>query len=294
MYIGQSINIEKRFKDHCYNSPSSVQYIDRSINKYGKNNFEFKILCECPEEKLDEEEKKFINLYGTYNQGYNLTKGGETSPAKDPNVAKKISESNRCRILSEETKRKISESKKGQVPWNKGKKCPQLQGENHHRYGKNMDIGSRLKIANNKTSTGIYRVIKETCKKCKFGFNYRYEYMVNGKRNRIRSVDIEKLEKRVKEKGLEWIILDYDLANKIFNESKELNEKRRKEHTTGYAHVIKHKDPSMTKGFIYRYTHFENNKQTHIESKSLQELKKRVVDNGWEWIKYNGNVDSEL
>ena len=36
---------------------------------------------------------------------------------------------------SEETKRKMSESKKGFIPWNTGKKCPQFTGKNNPNWG---------------------------------------------------------------------------------------------------------------------------------------------------------------
>lgn len=40
-YVGQSINMEKRFKEHLYKQDT---YIDRAIHKYGKDNFNFEIL----------------------------------------------------------------------------------------------------------------------------------------------------------------------------------------------------------------------------------------------------------
>ena len=39
VYIGQSIHIERRWKEHCANSTSSV--ISKAIKKYGKENFSF-------------------------------------------------------------------------------------------------------------------------------------------------------------------------------------------------------------------------------------------------------------
>lgn len=77
MYVGQSVNIENRFRQHI--TPSNIrQYIDKSIKKYGMRNFFFKILFECKEEELDREEIKIIRLYNTYldKNHYNLTPGG--------------------------------------------------------------------------------------------------------------------------------------------------------------------------------------------------------------------------
>jgi hypothetical protein len=36
---------------------------------------------------------------------------------------------NKGRKVSEETRKKLSEANKSQIPWHKGKKCPQLSGE---------------------------------------------------------------------------------------------------------------------------------------------------------------------
>lgn len=48
--------------------------------------------------------------------------------------------------------------KKGTMPWNNGKKCPQLSGENHHMYGKHHSEETKKKISDNswmKTRKGI-------------------------------------------------------------------------------------------------------------------------------------------
>lgn len=172
IYIGQSIHIERRFKEHIYQKePSS--HIDRSIGKYGKDSFDFKILYECDESELDIEEKKFINLYGTYHKGYNLTRGGEISPAKHPEIAKKISLSHM------------------------GKKIP------HER---------KLKYSEYSNNTGFFRVAKFPCEKCKNGFTWLYRWYENGKNKSIYSVDLMALKKKVLNKGLDWIIVDKEKA----------------------------------------------------------------------------------
>lgn len=56
----------------------------------------------------------------------------------------------------------------------------------------------------NNSSTGYYRVTKDKTKYCKKGFIWLYQYRVNGKFKKIRSVDINKLEEKVKSKGLPW------------------------------------------------------------------------------------------
>lgn len=71
-YIGQSIHIEKRWQEHC--QPSADSVIAKAIQKYGKINFSFQILEECPEDELDEKELYYITKYNTIvPNGYNLT-----------------------------------------------------------------------------------------------------------------------------------------------------------------------------------------------------------------------------
>lgn len=79
-YIGQSIHIERRFEQHKYNK-KPVTHIDRAINKYGADNFEFKILEECKPTELNKLEKRYIKKYNTYKSKnhYNLTSGGDSN-----------------------------------------------------------------------------------------------------------------------------------------------------------------------------------------------------------------------
>ena len=72
-YIGQSNNLERRKKEHL----SGKQYIDLDIQQLGIENFDFEILEYCNKDQLDELEKYWIDYYNTYNDGYNLTKGGQ-------------------------------------------------------------------------------------------------------------------------------------------------------------------------------------------------------------------------
>jgi group I intron endonuclease len=72
-YVGQSINMEKRFKEHLYKQDA---YIDRAIHKYGKDNFNFEILEQCSQEDLNEKERYYINKLNTKQKGYNIADGG--------------------------------------------------------------------------------------------------------------------------------------------------------------------------------------------------------------------------
>ena len=73
-YIGQSNNIERRFKEHQYKKELAI---DQAIQKYGKEAFEYEILEECKLSELDKKEKYWIKYYNTYKGfGYNCDEGG--------------------------------------------------------------------------------------------------------------------------------------------------------------------------------------------------------------------------
>ena len=83
-YVGQSINIIRRWNDHKRvafdNSNKNYEYpLYRAIREYGINNFEFSILEECTPEELDDKEVYYISLYDSYSNGYNQTSGGQSN-----------------------------------------------------------------------------------------------------------------------------------------------------------------------------------------------------------------------
>lgn len=91
-YIGQSVNIENRWKQHVYegthNRKNNKFY--NAIKKYGIENFLFEIIEECSlsSNELDQRERYWINYYDSFNNGYNSTLGGqgEDSWVYDPNL----------------------------------------------------------------------------------------------------------------------------------------------------------------------------------------------------------------
>lgn len=100
IYIGQTWqSLKDRFNNgkgykHC-------PHLYNAINKYGKENFEYKILANCKtQEESNYLESFFINKYGSRNRntGYNSKEGGSNGK------------------MSEEIKKKMSASSKGRRP----------------------------------------------------------------------------------------------------------------------------------------------------------------------------------
>lgn len=85
MYIGLSRDIEKRIKDHYSHGLNGARKDDldkplyKAFKKYGLDNFTWRILEECPEDKLKEREVYWIKYYNTYEnrEHYNETPGGD-------------------------------------------------------------------------------------------------------------------------------------------------------------------------------------------------------------------------
>lgn len=113
-YVGQSINIEERWKAHKtrpFNENSS-QYnkpLYRAIRKYGLENFIFSILEECKKEDLDKAEIFWINRLDTYNNGYNLTAGGQNARTSSVLEESEVVEIKKLLLESNLTETQISE-----------------------------------------------------------------------------------------------------------------------------------------------------------------------------------------
>lgn len=78
-YIGQSVDISKRWKDHAkcglgIDTPVKNK-LYQSMLEDGLQNFSFEVLEFCPKDQLNEKERYYINLYDSYNYGFNNNTG---------------------------------------------------------------------------------------------------------------------------------------------------------------------------------------------------------------------------
>lgn len=219
-YIGLSENIERRWHEHTHNPSLKHSYIDRAIHKYGEDKFYFEIVEELPNDRalLMEREAYWVAYYDTYKSEfhYNLTPGGDFNPAKLPEVQAKISKAKSGenhhfygvkgekhprfgKKCSEETRKKISEANKNPSEETRKKISEALKGKHHSEERKRRNSEA-------KTTSGYYRVYKDKNHECKQGFTWAYQYHDNdGKRHKITSVSLEKLEQKVRAKGLKWL-----------------------------------------------------------------------------------------
>lgn len=77
-YVGQSLNIEERWRQH----KQAIQTSDKSWyplarkESDGVDDFTFEVLQQCKAEELDELEDYWVDYYKSYVNGYNQTKDG--------------------------------------------------------------------------------------------------------------------------------------------------------------------------------------------------------------------------
>lgn len=78
-YIGQSVNISDRWKQHCKCGlgieASATNVLYNSMQRDKIWNFSFELLEECPKESLNEKERFWINMYQSNIYGLNTLKG---------------------------------------------------------------------------------------------------------------------------------------------------------------------------------------------------------------------------
>ena len=78
-YIGQAVDVAKRWKDHAkcglgIDTPANNK-LYKAIQEYGIWNFSWELLEECPKEQLNEKENFYIELYDSCAYGYNSNIG---------------------------------------------------------------------------------------------------------------------------------------------------------------------------------------------------------------------------
>jgi hypothetical protein len=78
-YIGQGLDLARRWKDHAKCGlgidPPAANKLYKAMQADGIWNFSWELLEECPQNELNEKEKFYINLYQSYNFGYNSNSG---------------------------------------------------------------------------------------------------------------------------------------------------------------------------------------------------------------------------
>jgi len=148
LYVGSAVDITSRFKVHrsALNfDRHHNDYLKKSWDKYGEDSFVFEVIEYCSKDKLLEREQYWIDFYGATNRdiGYNILEhAGSLLGFKH----------------TEETKRKISQSLKGEMvgeknpmygtKWTEEKRkeaSEKFKGKNNPRYGNHSPLSEETK-----------------------------------------------------------------------------------------------------------------------------------------------------
>ena len=192
VYVGKDSNIHRNQRHTDHTNPA--MYNGQPFNRVLQNNpkrYEYGVVCEAEHYSdvyLNCLEKGLIK---SLNPKFNFTVGGEGTKGLKHSI----------------------ESRKRRSEWMKGndhslgyKHTPQHNKKiSESKKGVPQPKNSTLNMIRTKNTSGIYRVSKQTNNNFKQGFRWIYQYDDNGKRRVITSVDLEKLESKVKSKGLDWI-----------------------------------------------------------------------------------------
>ena len=116
-YIGiTSRTVDERWKDHlsrvaCYERNNRLYF---AIRKYGIEKFEVETIGQSESDDIIRSlESKYIREYDSYNNGYNCNYGGHGNLTMSDETRKKISESQKGKVISLETRKKMSQAKLG-------------------------------------------------------------------------------------------------------------------------------------------------------------------------------------
>ena len=215
VYVGKDSNIDKnkRYRHHLTPSAYNAQPINRILQN-NPDRYIYQVLWEvddCTDNHLNQMEIYYIN---EYKPQFNFTEGGDgISGFKH----------------SKESKRKMSEAKKGENHPMYGKthseEARKKMSENNARYwhGKSHSEEARKKMSEVHNTTGFYRVYKKKDNHYKQGFIWRYQYSLGSKRKSITCIDLKKLEKIVRKEGLEWKVINKENSIKSIQENENNN-----------------------------------------------------------------------
>jgi group I intron endonuclease len=152
IYIGQSINIDLRFKYYKYLKCKSQKKLYNSLLKYGFEAHVFEVICECEIHQLNDKERYYQEFYNSVNDGLNCsyTKTNDKSGKHSEETIKNIKKSlvgvvkKKPTSMKQTTKKLISISN---IERFKDK-------NNHPRFNAKLSNETKLKISNTKKTKG--------------------------------------------------------------------------------------------------------------------------------------------
>lgn len=119
-YVGYTNNISNRIRSHkaSVNKGTKNKLYD-AIRSYGWDNFIFEIVYQSKEQEYTQKvmENYFIEQFNSFNNGYNMTLGGDGAVGIIP-----WSKNKKCDVLKWSDERKSEHSKHLKMLWNESKR----------------------------------------------------------------------------------------------------------------------------------------------------------------------------
>lgn len=176
VYIGQSINIERRFNDYKSRNNSYQIKLFNSFNKYGVNSHIFEIIEECLEEELNIKERYWQDHYNVLENGLNcrLTTTDDKSGKLSEETKLKLSIASKGKKRSEEH---INKMKAFHIGRKRSEKSRKLMSEKAK--GKIVSEETRLKQSKIRTGTKRSDETKKKMSESKKGIIFSEEHKKN-------------------------------------------------------------------------------------------------------------------
>ena len=124
-YVGSSVDLYSRFRNHkaqLNNATHENPILQRAWDKYGEDAFEFRVLLLCEKSDVLGYEQQMLDCSAhEYNIATNAYAPG-TGRTLTEEHRRKISESQKGKTITQDCRAKLSLANKGHLPWNTGKK----------------------------------------------------------------------------------------------------------------------------------------------------------------------------
>lgn len=195
VYIGKSINIDRRLKQHKNPKSKTNNHLERAILKYGWDAFSVEIL-----ETVDvidnalllEREAYHIEVFDATNKdkGYNICKYSTdlTGISLSEEHKRKISEAHLGKILSDEHKEKLRIAHLGQTPSDASRekmRNARLGKTNESWIGKSHSEEAKEKISNARKGKPRSEETKEKIRQARLGKKFSEEHKANMRKPKL-------------------------------------------------------------------------------------------------------------